>query len=179
MTHHITNAVRTALPAALALLALGSAPAHPAPRETVPRNWLYVTVTQGDAARSKETRSALLLCDPPQGHAGAARACEELSQAGGDIAGIPQKKAYCPMIHAPVTASAHGEWGGRPITYTRTFSNACLMAATTGSVFALSEPTAQEPPGPRARGALGRPTVRAQSAAGSRGRPVARSAHGA
>lgn len=165
MTHHTLRAVRTALPLALALLALGSAPAQPTPRETAPGNWLYVTVAKGDT-RSRETRGTLLLCGPPQGHRHATRACEELRAAGGDIARIPPKDVYCPMVHAPVTASARGQWNGRPVAYTKTFSNACLMAANTGAVFALSEPaegsrTAKEPHGPRARAALGRPPTRA------------------
>ncbi|MBA2809821.1 serine protease [Streptomyces sp. KM273126] len=166
MTHHIPHAVRTALPVALALLALGSAPAQPAPRETVPGNWLYVTVAQGDVARSREVRGTLLLCGPPQGHRHAVRACEELRDADGDIARIPPKNVYCPMVHAPVTASARGQWDGRAVAYTKTFSNACLMGANTGAVFALSEPgegrhAAKEAQGPRARPALGRPPTRA------------------
>ncbi|MFF3821844.1 SSI family serine proteinase inhibitor [Streptomyces bluensis] len=161
MTHHTLHAVRTALPVALALLALGSAPAHPAPRETTPGNWLYVTVAKGDTARSRETRGTLLLCGPPQGHRHAVRACEELREADGDITRIPPKDLYCPVIHAPVTASARGQWDGRTVAYTKTFSNACLMRANTGAVFALSEPgegrpAAKEPHGPRARSVLGR-----------------------
>lgn len=149
MTHHILHAVRTALPVALALLALGSAPAtaRSAPWEAVPGNWLYVTVTKGDTARSSDSRGTLLLCAPPQGHRHAVRACEELREADGDIARIPRKDVYCPMLHAPVTASARGEWDGRPVEYTKTFSNGCLMEAHTGAVFALAEPgrrTAEE-----------------------------------
>ncbi|RSR93707.1 SSI family serine proteinase inhibitor [Streptomyces sp. WAC00469] len=58
--------------------------------------------------------------------------------AGGDIGRIPPKEVYCPMIYAPVTTSARGEWGGRAVTYKETHSNSCVMAARTGSVFALS-----------------------------------------
>src|SRR5215216_2852102 len=107
---HTTHALRNGLLTALALLAVGSAPAQAAqPRESVPDNWLYVTVTKGDE-RSSEMRGGLLVCDPARSQALAVRACEELNEADGDIARIPHKEASCPMIYAPVTASARGEW---------------------------------------------------------------------
>ena len=42
------------------------------------------------------------------------------------------------MIYAPVPATAEGQWNGRPVDYEQTFANACVMAARTGAVFALS-----------------------------------------
>ncbi|MFI6333598.1 SSI family serine proteinase inhibitor [Streptomyces sp. NPDC050535] len=134
-----SQAVRSGLLAAVALLTVGAAPAQAQvmPRHAVPGNWLYVTVTTGDA-RSSDTRGTLLLCDPPQGHTHAAQACEELRAAEGDIGRIPVRaEVLCPMIYAPVTASARGEWNGRPAEYTHTFSNTCMMGVETGSVFAL------------------------------------------
>ncbi|QFZ73681.1 serine protease [Streptomyces fagopyri] len=84
------------------------------------------------------TRGALLLCDPPQGHPHAARACAELAAAEGDIGRIPDTPGVlCPMIYAPVTAAARGAWDGRPVTYTHTFANSCVMGAATGAVFDL------------------------------------------
>ncbi|MFG2474631.1 SSI family serine proteinase inhibitor [Streptomyces fagopyri] len=84
------------------------------------------------------TRGALLFCDPPQGHPHAVRACAELNAAEGDIDRIPDTPGtLCPMIYAPVTAAARGEWNGRPVTYTHTFANSCVMGAATGAVFAL------------------------------------------
>jgi hypothetical protein len=143
------QAVRGGLLAAVTLLTVGAAPAAPAPaptpaqampRQAVPGNWLYITVTAGDA-RSSDTRGTLLLCDPPQGHAHAAQACEELRTAEGDITRIPVRAdVLCPMLYAPVTASARGEWNGRRAEYTRTFSNTCMMGVETGSVFALGGP---------------------------------------
>ncbi|MFF9622959.1 SSI family serine proteinase inhibitor [Streptomyces griseosporeus] len=99
-------------------------------------DWLYLTVTRGDA-RAGDTRGTLLLCAPPQGHARAAQACAELAAADGDIAALPLKDVYCPMVYAPVTVRAQGEWDGRPVRYTETFANGCVMAARTGAVFAL------------------------------------------
>ncbi|MFJ5302491.1 SSI family serine proteinase inhibitor [Streptomyces sp. NPDC088350] len=130
------SALRGALLAAVALLAAGQAPAQAAPRHAAQGDWLYLTVTRGDS-RSSDTRGTLLLCDPPQGHAHAAEACAELGAAGGDIDAIPAESVFCPMIYAPVTAHARGEWKGRQVDYTRTFSNVCVMAARTGEVFAL------------------------------------------
>ncbi|MGW1796761.1 SSI family serine proteinase inhibitor [Streptomyces sp. NPDC001984] len=139
MTNTTTaTAVRGALLTAAALLALGPAQAaSAAPAGKLHGDWLYLTVTRGDA-RSSDTRGALLLCDLPQGRTHAAEACAELEAADGDIGGIPPKEgALCPMIYAPVTAHARGQWHGRPVEYRKTFSNSCVLAARTGSVFAL------------------------------------------
>ncbi|GGJ21898.1 SSI family serine proteinase inhibitor [Streptomyces brasiliensis] len=139
------TAVRAALLAAVALLAVGPVPAAQAahqPARTVPGgkfqgDWLYLTVTRGDA-RSSDTRGTLLLCDRPQGRPHAADACAELEAADGDIAAMPQDQdAVCPMIYAPVTAHARGQWHGRPVEYRETFANTCVLSARTGSVFAL------------------------------------------
>lgn len=137
MTYTSTaTALRGALLTAAVLLAAGQAPAQAAPGHGLQGDWLLLTVTRGDS-RSSDTRGTLLLCDPPQGHAHAAEACAELAAVGGDIDAIPAGSVFCPMIYAPVTAHARGEWQGRPVDYTRTFSNGCVMAARTGDVFAL------------------------------------------
>lgn len=141
MKHHMKNhkkatLLRGALLTAALLLGAGQVPAHAAARHGLQGDWLYLTVTRGDG-RSSDTRGTLLLCDPPQGHARAAEACAELGAADGDIDAIPAKSVFCPMIYAPVTAHARGEWNGHQVDYTRTFSNRCSMAARTGDVFAL------------------------------------------
>jgi hypothetical protein len=132
------QAVRVGLLAAVALT-MGASPAQPAPQEAVPGNRLYLSVTRGDA-RAGHTRGTELICDPPQGHAHAAEACQELDAAKGDISRIRSKAdVFCSLIYAPITASARGEWNGRPIDYTHTFSNSCVMGAETGAVFDLPE----------------------------------------
>lgn len=132
-----SKAVRGTLLAAAALLVAATAPAQAAPEDArADGNWLYLTVTQGDA-RSSDTRGTMLLCDPPQGHGKAAEACAALEAANGDLAVLPPRNTYCPMHYAPVTARAQGQWNGRPVDYTETFSNGCVMAGRTGSVFAL------------------------------------------
>ncbi|KOG27902.1 SSI family serine proteinase inhibitor [Streptomyces resistomycificus] len=137
MTHTTTaTAVRGGLLAAAALLLATAAPADATPQESARGDWLYVTVTTGDA-RSSDTRGTLLLCDPPQGHRHAAEACAQLATAAGDIHAFGSREGYCPMIYAPVTAHARGRWQGRPVEYRETFSNTCVMGARTGAVFAL------------------------------------------
>ncbi|MFF7448040.1 MULTISPECIES: SSI family serine proteinase inhibitor [unclassified Streptomyces] len=132
-----SKAVRGTLLAVAALLAAGTTQAQAAaPPDLRAGNWLFLTVTKGDA-RSSDTRGTLLLCDPPQGHHRAAQACAELAGVNGDITALPMRAAYCPMIYAPVTAQARGQWNGRPVDYTQTFSNGCAMAGRTGSLFAL------------------------------------------
>ncbi|WP_151769876.1 SSI family serine proteinase inhibitor [Streptomyces abyssomicinicus] len=132
--------------AALLLSAPAVAPAQAAPPEPYQGNWVYVSVTDGEArsAAPAEARGTLLLCDPPQaaGHRETDRACAELARAGGDPTAIPARAdAVCPMRYAPVTARARGEWGGRPVQYTETFPNACVMTARTGDVFTLAGTT--------------------------------------
>jgi len=133
------QAVRVGVIASVALLTAGAAPTQAAPQKSVPGNWLYLTVTSGDVL-ARDTRGTLLLCDPPLGHPHAARACEELRAADGDISRIPPRAdVLCPLIYAPVTASARGVWDGRWVSYTHTFPNACVMKAETRDVFALSD----------------------------------------
>jgi len=131
------KAVRGGLLAA-ALLVTGAAPAQAAAEAALPisGNYLYLTVTPGDA-RSSGTRGTLLLCDLPQRHRHAADACAELTRVNGDIAALPAKDVFCPMVYAPVSVRAHGRWGGRQVEYAQTFANGCVMAARTGSVFTL------------------------------------------
>ncbi|MET7614061.1 SSI family serine proteinase inhibitor [Streptomyces seoulensis] len=99
-------------------------------------DWLSLTVTRPgtDGAGS---RAALLLCDPPQGHPKAAEACAELTAANGDFSRLGDKDTLCTLVYAPVRARARGSWHGKPVSYDRTFGNACELRAETGDVFAL------------------------------------------
>ncbi|MEU3661552.1 SSI family serine proteinase inhibitor [Streptomyces sp. NPDC032940] len=152
MTHILTAvAARTGLLLTAALLAAGAAPARAVAPPEPARDWLLVTVARGDAngpalpgaSSSGDTRSAVLRCDPPRGHARAAEACAELDRADGDLGRIPLRDTYCPMVYAPVTAHAQGQWRGRAVEYAQTFPNTCVMTARTGSVFALDEAGAE------------------------------------
>ncbi|WP_432192633.1 SSI family serine proteinase inhibitor [Streptomyces sp. bgisy027] len=136
MTRSI-SAVRGGLLAAAAALALGVTTPPATAQDSDSGNWLFVTVTRGDGRHGGTTPGNLLLCDPPQGHAHAAEACADLDRVGGDISRLRQQDAFCPMIYAPVTAHARGEWNGHPVDYRETFSNGCGLAAQTGAVFAV------------------------------------------
>jgi Subtilisin inhibitor-like len=138
--NHFTRAAaaRGALFAATALLAAGQTPARAAPHPHAHGNWLHVTVIHGDA-RGGGTRAALLMCDPPRGHAHAADACAELDAASGDIDALPHEETFCPMIYAPVTARAEGRWNGERVAYAHTFANTCELTARTRHVFALDD----------------------------------------
>lgn len=138
MTHTSVKAVRAGLLAALVLLAC-AAPARAGTGYPAPDSRLLLTVSQGETPSTAEG-GTLLRCDPPRGHRHAADACAELAAADGRITAIPAKDVFCPMLHAPVTAHAHGTWRGRPVEYTETFPNSCVLAARTGSVFALDGP---------------------------------------
>ncbi|WP_432031137.1 SSI family serine proteinase inhibitor [Streptomyces antibioticus] len=141
MTHFLPGAPRRrALPAAVAavlLLAAAAVPAHAASGDARPGDWLRLTVTRG-TGQSGETRSAVLLCAPPQGHSRAAEACGQLAAADGDPARLaPRPGAICAMLYAPVTARASGRWGGQPVEFSQTYGNDCELEALTGAVFAL------------------------------------------
>lgn len=138
MTHTSSaTAVRRAAHLGLTAAALLLAAAAPATAgSSAGGDHLYLMVTTGDG-RSSDTRGTLLLCDPPQGHGRAAEACAQLDSVGGDIDALPPADVYCPMLYAPVTARASGQWNGRPVEYRQTFSNGCVMGARTGAVFAL------------------------------------------
>jgi hypothetical protein len=116
------------LPAAALLLTVPAAPAHAS------GNRVQATVT--DATGGSTT--ARLTCSPPQGHPHAAEACKQLAAVQGQISAIPADTSVsCGAVYDPVTASASGVWDGHRITYKKTFSNACLMRASTRAVFAL------------------------------------------
>ena len=150
MTHTNTatalrRAARAGLTAAATLLLAAATPAAAAaaatpvsPEARSGGDYLYLMVTKGDS-RSSGTRGTLLLCDPPHGHGHgrAAEACAQLDAAGGEISALPAADVYCPMLYAPVTVQARGQWHGRPVQYRQTFANGCVMEARTGAVFAL------------------------------------------
>jgi hypothetical protein len=41
----------------------------------------------------------------------------------------------CTKQHDPVTATADGTWHGRTVHWRKTYGNACMLDAETGSVF--------------------------------------------
>lgn len=135
----MTKTIRSALlAAALALLATAApasaAPAHPDPTHAAPGNFLYLTVT-GESRGA--THRVLLMCDTSKKPKRVAEACAQLRAARGDIGRIPHRKVLCPMMYAPVTASANGVWNGRVVKYRKQYGNRCELEAKTGAVFTV------------------------------------------
>ncbi|MFF0741613.1 SSI family serine proteinase inhibitor [Streptomyces sp. NPDC004111] len=148
----VRTAVRRALvgtAAAAALLAgAGGASAQDTrpqvPVQAHPGNWMYLSVVEGEEAVGS-LDGTLLRCPRPWkrapelggAHPAARKACKELNAVDGDIARIKRADVACPMIYRPVTAMAFGRWDGRRMVFSKTYPNACVMHASTGSVFKL------------------------------------------
>ncbi|MDP9845902.1 hypothetical protein J2853_005113 [Streptosporangium lutulentum] len=81
-------------------------------------------------------RVVQLRCDPAYGsHPRAAAACAALIPAQGDPARVRARQEFCTRQYDPVRATATGVWNRRPIRYTQTFVNPCMMRNETGPVF--------------------------------------------
>jgi hypothetical protein len=137
----VRSAVRTTLVAAAATAALfaaaGGATAQQTPaHEKQQGNWMYLAVVQGEGVVG-DMKGTLLKCPPAKapGHSNAKDACKQLAAVDGDIAKIKRADVACPMIYKPVTAVAYGMWDGRRMVFAKNYPNACVMAASTGSVF--------------------------------------------
>ena len=127
--------LRPALTAAAALTALFAAvPAHASDASAPSSGGLFLTVSGDD---STWIRGVLLRCEPePSGpHPHAAEACAAIDEAGGDLDALPVEQGICTKEYAPVTVSASGVHRGRPISWHKTYANACTMAYSTGDVF--------------------------------------------
>jgi hypothetical protein len=101
----------------------------------VPMSMLALTIAQGEKATPAERR-ALLTCSPAGGNVEQPRqACAAINAAKGDLSKLPAGDGMCMMIYDPVTVSATGRWKSRPVRYTHTYSNACVLKQETGAVF--------------------------------------------
>ncbi|MFD6431805.1 SSI family serine proteinase inhibitor [Streptomyces venezuelae] len=134
--------------AAAGLLAIGGltpahavAPAHdPAPAHAAdtaapaPKRGLFLTVS---GAENTWVRGVLLHCvpEPAGAHPQAAEACEAVALAGGDFDELPDDPRACTKEFDPVTATATGTHDGKPISWHKTYPNACALEADTGVVF--------------------------------------------
>lgn len=99
-----------------------------------PESSLALSLRHGDGTVS----FTQLQCDPAGGsHPTSAQACAALDDAGGEPAalGSDRPATACPMIYAPVRASAHGHWRGEPVHFTATYNNSCLADVESGGVF--------------------------------------------
>ncbi|WP_371525734.1 SSI family serine proteinase inhibitor [Streptomyces sp. NBC_01283] len=131
-----TSRLRPAAAVAAALVSLVvAAPAHAA-HETAPErgSGVFLTVTGQDNAW---VRGVLLDCVTrrPAHHPHAAEACAAIDAAHGDFDALPAKQGICTKQYAPVTVSATGHHRGKPVSWNKTYGNACEMGYSTGAVF--------------------------------------------
>jgi hypothetical protein len=78
-----------------------------------------------------------LSCSPARGsHPRPSEACRAVNAAHGDFTALKGREGVmCTMQFQPATAEAKGTWRGHPVRYRKTFSNACVLAVSTGPVF--------------------------------------------
>ncbi|ADL46806.1 SSI family serine proteinase inhibitor [Micromonospora aurantiaca] len=121
-----------ALAAALGGLAAPASPAQAAPRPG-PETPSVLLLTVDDGAG---LRATVLTCGPTGGlHPDPITACRLVARVDGDLDALDVDGAPCTSQYDPVVARAVGIWQDRPVSYTRTFGNACLMQRTTASLF--------------------------------------------
>ena len=150
----VRTVVRKALVGTIAAAALlagaGGATAAQEPGQRTqaqshPGNWMYLAVVEGEDAVGI-THGTLLRCPKHKkraqahdtAHPAAKKACKVLDAVDGDIARIKRADVACPMIYKPVTALAYGRWDGRRMAFAKTYPNACVLRASTGSIFNLA-----------------------------------------
>ncbi|MET9950232.1 SSI family serine proteinase inhibitor [Streptomyces sp. NPDC006339] len=129
--------------AALGLGLSGAATAGPVPGENPaaaewapkPPTRLHLTIT--DAAGVE--KDVFLGCRPNGGnHPKADLACDALHDSAGDFDKLKgERDTICTAEHAPVTAKAEGTFNDAPVTWSKTFGNACELKAKTAPVFAF------------------------------------------
>jgi len=117
--------VSTIVPAMASMLAMAGAPSHPGAELA-----LALHDNGGHAG------TVNLECHPSGGtHPGRGKACRSLTLAGGDFDRLPREAGMCPLIWAPVTATATGRWQAKPVLWTHTYPNSCVAARESGGVF--------------------------------------------
>ncbi|SES18879.1 SSI family serine proteinase inhibitor [Actinokineospora terrae] len=84
-------------------------------------------------------RLAVLQCSPDGGtHLEARTACAQLSQVNGRFEKLNVRPdSMCTLEYDPVTVTAYGWWGRKPVHYRQVFGNGCALRVATGSVFAI------------------------------------------
>ncbi|GGV22261.1 hypothetical protein GCM10010277_01180 [Streptomyces longisporoflavus] len=136
MSPRPTHRPRPLAVAAAALISLAvAAPAHAADGAVPARSTgIFLTVTGENNAW---VRGVLIDCatERPGHHPHAAEACAAIDAAKGDFDALPAKKGICTKQYAPVTVSATGTHRGKPVSWHKTYGNACEMGYATGAVF--------------------------------------------
>ncbi|GAA3392412.1 SSI family serine proteinase inhibitor [Streptomyces roseoviridis] len=130
--------------AALGLGLSGTATAGPVPvpvtgPEAPAAEWapkpptrLHLTVTDSAGVE----KDVFLGCRPNGGnHPKADLACDALHDSAGDFDKLKGELRSCTQQYDPVTAKAEGTFNDTPVSWTKTFGNACEMEAATAPVF--------------------------------------------
>ncbi|MFI5837676.1 SSI family serine proteinase inhibitor [Micromonospora sp. NPDC051300] len=108
----------------------GSAGAAPRPGPETP-SVLLLTVDGG-----ADVRATVLVCGPAGGlHPDPVAACRLVARVDGDLDALDVDADPCTTVHAPVVARAVGVWQDRPVHYTHTFGNRCLLTRATAALF--------------------------------------------
>ncbi|MEE1812769.1 SSI family serine proteinase inhibitor [Streptomyces sp. BE133] len=120
--------------AALLTLTVAVPAAATESNDPVPDRGLLLTVS---GSENTWIRGVALFCPPAPDahHPHAAAACAAIDWAEGDLDALPGSPRLCIEGYDPVTATATGNRDGRPVSWQRTFPNACVMDAVTGPVF--------------------------------------------
>lgn len=107
------------------LLAMAGTPSHPGAE---------LALSLHDSGG--RTSTVTLTCQPVGGsHPERGKGCRSLTAADGDFDNLPADPGMCPLIWAPVTATATGHWHAKPVLYTHTYPNSCVAARESGHVF--------------------------------------------
>ncbi|MBT2386819.1 SSI family serine proteinase inhibitor [Streptomyces sp. ISL-11] len=124
-----TAVAAAATAAALLALAVPSVAAGDSPEH----GRLFLTVS---GAQNTWIRGTQLSCPSAGGHhPHAAQACATLHRAQGEPDAVPADKHLCTREYDPVTATAEGDWDGRPVVWRKTYPNSCALDVATGPVF--------------------------------------------
>ncbi|MFR9780654.1 SSI family serine proteinase inhibitor [Micromonospora sp. MS34] len=128
---------RTAALAAVAALGVPAALAAPQPAAAVPRPGPETpSVLLLSVAGAGDLRSTVLVCGPAGGlHPDPVTACRLVARVDGDLDVLAVNLEPCTREYAPLTARAVGFWQDRPVTYSRTFDNRCLLHRVTDALF--------------------------------------------
>ncbi|SCG37698.1 SSI family serine proteinase inhibitor [Micromonospora humi] len=128
----VALAVAAALGGLAAVAAPGAAGAAPRPGPETPS---VLLLTVGGEA---DVRATVLVCGPAGGlHPQPAAACRLVARVDGDLDALDVDADPCTAVYAPVVARAVGRWQDRPVHYTRTFDNRCLLTRAAATLFAF------------------------------------------
>ena len=97
-----------------------------------------ITLTAQELGNDSTFTTAVLTCDPVGGtHPTAGTACALLTEAAGAVEDVPTQDphAVCPFIWRPVGVTATGLWQGRPVAFSKTFPNDCVLRSELGALF--------------------------------------------